>query len=56
VNKRLDQIRSGAVPGSRAPADPKLAKARKFVAAFESLSDAEFDAVLARFVEQRKAA
>jgi len=37
TNKRLDQIRDGNTPGSRAPADPNAAVARKLA---KSLTDA----------------
>jgi ribosome-associated translation inhibitor RaiA len=36
VQKRIDQIKSGDVPGSRAPTDPKMAKLRAVVKAAES--------------------
>jgi hypothetical protein len=41
VEKRVAQIISGDVPGSRAPADPNAAKARKLVKEVGTLTDAE---------------
>jgi hypothetical protein len=56
VAKRLEQIDSGNVPGTRAPADPRTAKIRKVVAELAPVSDEEFDELLAEFVASRRAA
>lgn len=53
VSKRIDQILSGDVPGSRAPIDPNAAKARKLA---KELSDTELDAAFAFIMETRRAA
>ena len=50
VDKRLEQIESGNVPGSRAPADPKLATVRKLT---KEMSIEEIEAAMAYIEKQR---
>jgi hypothetical protein len=58
VEKRIGQIESGDVPGSRAPADPLAAKRRElFKKAHEAgMSDDEAFAVLEKAIAKRLAA
>jgi hypothetical protein len=51
--KRIDQIRSGDVPGVRAPTDPNTAKARAI--AKEMAADPELAAELERVMARRNA-
>jgi hypothetical protein len=52
-DKRLDQIRTGDVPGSRAPTDPNAAKARAI--AKEMAADPELAATLEAVMAKRAA-
>jgi hypothetical protein len=52
-DKRLDQIRTGDVPGSRAPTDPNAAKARAI--AKEMAADPELAAALEAVMAKRAA-
>lgn len=56
VAKRHEQITSGNVPGSRAPADPRAAMARKLVGQLGGVSDEEFALMVAAVEAARKAA
>lgn len=50
ATKRIEQVLSGNVPGSRAPVDPNAAKARKLA---KELSDSEMDAALEFIMKAR---
>jgi hypothetical protein len=52
-DKRLEQIRTGNVPGSRAPTDPNAAKARAI--AKEMAADPELAAELEKLMARRNA-
>lgn len=61
AQKRVDQLNSGNVPGSRTPADPKLAVVRKLVANIDAETLAKVDpaklvAWLERQAQQGRAA
>lgn len=47
VEKRMEQIRTGNVPGSRAPSDPNAAKVRKLVKEVGEVSDEEMALMVA---------
>jgi hypothetical protein len=53
VQKRIDQIKSGDVPGARAPTDPNAAKARAI--AKEMAADPELAAALEAVMAKRAA-
>jgi hypothetical protein len=50
VDERIEQIRSGNVPGTRAAADPHAQKARKLA---KELSDSELEAALEWIMKKR---
>jgi len=54
VNAKHEALIDGDVPGSRAPADPKKAEAKRRAAQLGALSAQEFDELLARFAESKK--
>jgi len=56
--ERVDQLRNGTPPGSRAPASPQVVAARKMTAAAVSagISEAEFAVMLAKMVADKSAA
>ncbi len=56
VAKRLEQIDSGNVPGTRAPADPNLTRAKKLATDVKNLTEAEVAAAVALIHEMRASA